>query len=72
MDVEDLEVPEQVSLLLVDAAEDVQANYKDILFVTVSALEVLGVDDLGCGVDEKCDNADRFANFCTSVHATCD
>ena len=47
-----------------DAVEDVQATCKDTLFVTVSALEVLGVDDLGCGVDDKCDNADRFAHFC--------
>ena len=55
-----------------DAPEDVQATCKDTLFVTVSAAEVLGVDDLGRGVDDTCENADRFAHSCPSVHATSD
>ena len=58
-----------------DASEDVEASCPettDTLFVPVSAQEVLGVDALGCGGDDKCDIADRFSNFCPCVHGTCD
>ena len=50
----------------------VQAPCIDTLFVPVSTVEVLSVDALGCGGDEKCDNANRFSHSCPSVHATCD